>query len=171
MNIIELDRRLAIEFDLHAPFGAIEAMCEHASADYLVWWGCLCSWSTWRPIPPPSEDLSLSIASRWVFTRDNTILQEAAIRSEMADASSFKWLLQAIAHSGGSIAVNGHETKMSTSDTAGRFVLGFIHQLLSIHSTVNRSAAAQTFVQFARQALTEPLPRLTTSFRSPTDHD
>ena len=171
MNILELDRRLAIELDAQTPFGAIETMCEHASAEYLVWWGCLCSWSAWRPLPSTCQDQSLAIASRWVFTGDDSILQDAAIRSEMADAGTCKWLLKAIVHSDGAVTTNGHAASMATSDAAGRFLLGFIHQLLSIHSTVNRSTVAHTFVQLARQALSEPFPRSTISLERPVNHD
>jgi len=137
----------------------------------LVWWGCLCSWSIWRPNPPRDEDGSLAIASQWVFSGDDSFRVEAAVRSEDECAGTCKWLLKAIAHSGGPIMINGHSTSVVTSAATGRFILGFIHQLLAFQPIVSRAAVAQTFVQLARQSITEPFPRSVTSTGSFAGHE
>lgn len=162
MDPIELEQHLTVKLEEVAPFEAIELMCGAASAEYLVWWACLCGWSTWRPAPPSREDQSLSIASCWIFTGDEQLRNQAISRSELSDAGSCKWLLKAVAYSGAGSAVVGQSPVVHAPDTVGRFILGFIHELLSIHPTVQRTAVAQTFTQMARQAITEPLPRVAT---------
>ena len=170
MNAMELDRRLASAIETRTPYEAIESMCSLAPTDRLVWWGCLCSWLTWRPAPPPSEDESLSIAAQWVFTGDDRLRHVASQRADSPDVGVCKWLLKAIGCSGGKVSVSGTSVEVISPNVAGPFVLGFMHQLLARHTTVNRTAIAETFIQLARQSIAQPLPRVNSSVGSKDNH-
>lgn len=158
MNPIELDQQIATAINSRLPYAAIELMCEHSTPKHLVWWGCMCAWSMWRPIPPQTEEESLSIASRWVFEGNDEQRMLAASRAESAHSGLCKWLLKATVNSGGSLAIEGQPVRQPTPNFSGRFIFGFVHQLMSLSPPAKRPVIAQSFAQLARQAIAEPLP-------------
>ncbi len=135
-------------------------MGKHAMAKPAVWWGCSCAWYLWRPAPPPDEDESLGIASRWVFSGDDELRRVASHRSEQPNSGCCQWLLKAVVNSGGVLGFPDQPVDRPTPDLAGKFVEGFVHQLMAKTPPVERAQVAQTFVQLARQTLHEPLPVL-----------
>lgn len=150
-----LDQRLARLSQDRDPFLGIDEMCAQGSSRQLVWWGCLCGWSIWRPAPPPGVDESLAVASGWVFESDDNRRREAYLRSETPEARPCKYLLKAVINSGGTLAMPEQPVEMPTPDLAGRFLKGFVHLLLAQNPPPERCQTAQTFLQLARQTLTE----------------
>lgn len=163
MNSKQLDLSLADCLERRQSHEGLTAMCEHSTPKQVVWWGCLCAWSVWRPEPPKQEDKALSIASRWVATEEDehriNALNEAKLNEELVGS----WLLKAVVNSGGTLATPDQSADQPTPDFAGLYINGFLQQLLSQVPPVQREIKTQTFVQIARQSISEPLPTVMNS--------
>ncbi|QDV13780.1 hypothetical protein CA51_36710 [Rosistilla oblonga] len=158
MNLNQLDEFLAAQIEARTPSEGIDAMCKHAPANRLVWWGCLSAWSIWRPTPPPHEDAALAIAARWVFQPSDELRRAAALQAKADTVGLCKWLLQAVQYSGGQLKIDDAGIDLPTPDVSGAYTKGFMHHLLATSPPVERATASQNFLQLARQAITRPMP-------------
>ncbi|QDS89600.1 hypothetical protein EC9_38000 [Rosistilla ulvae] len=158
MNLDQLDKFLAAQIEARTPNEGIDAMCQHAPANRLIWWGCLSAWSIWRPTPPPVEDAALAIAARWVFQPSDDLRRAAAQQSKSDTVGLCKLLLQAVQFSGGQLKIDDAGTEVPTPNVSGPYTKGFTHNLLAVSPPVERATAAQNLLQLARQAITRPMP-------------
>jgi len=160
MNLEQLDAQLASQLDQHHSLEAIDTMSEHAPARRLVWWGCQCAWSLWRPEPVAAEDDALRLIVRWVVEQsdERRIACESMAKTEAAAVTQSRWLLQAAVFSGGELRSSNSPIASPTPDVSGRYVNGFLQNLLAQTDPVERHRLAHSFVQLARQSLAHPLP-------------
>lgn len=158
MNLLQLDEFIAAQIEARTPNAGIDAMCQHAAPDRLVWWGCLAAWSIWRPAPPSHEDAALAIACRWVFQPTDDLRRAAAIEVKSDSVGLCKQLLQAVQYSGGQLKIDDAGIAQPTPNVSGPYLKGFMHNLMASSPPVQRATTSQNFLQLARQAITRPLP-------------
>jgi hypothetical protein len=159
LNVQDLDHLLASSLHNRQPHTGLKAMATHATPRYVVWWGCLCGWTVWRPAPPPAEDEWLGIASRWVATGDDELRRLADRHASTEQVGICNWLLRGVVNSGGTLTSSDKAAEMPTPDYAGRYAFGFVQHLLALQSPVERAPLSETFVHLARQTIACPLPQ------------
>ncbi|HBJ33381.1 MAG TPA: hypothetical protein DDZ51_01190 [Planctomycetaceae bacterium] len=158
MNTDELRQRIHEELANRDAHKAIETMCEHGSARQLVWWGCLCAWSIWRPLPPVIEDAALGIASRWVLVGGDAHRRDASDCLQSEAAGHCRLLLSAVVNSGGRLKMGSESFAQPTPDLSKRFLFGFVHTLVGSAGPVRQYEVADKFAQIAVQMLAFSAP-------------
>lgn len=158
MNTNKLRQTIQASLDNRDAHKAIEIVCENASARQLVWWGCLCAWSIWRPQPPIIEDSAIGIASRWILLGGDEHRRDAAKALESDSVGKCRSLLSAVVNSGGQLKLDSTSHVQPTPDLSNRFVLGFIHTLIGDAGPVRQYEVADHFVQVAVQMLASSAP-------------
>lgn len=153
MDTDKLRQTIQASLDKRDAHKAIEIMCENASARQLVWWGCLCAWSTWRPQPPIIEDTAIGIASRWILLGGDEHRRDAANALQTDRVGKCRSLLSAVVNSGGQLQLDSTSHVQPTPDLANRFVFGFIHTLIGGAGPVRQYEVADHFIQVAVQMI------------------
>jgi hypothetical protein len=158
MNNDRLRQSIQAALENRQAHQAIEIMCENATARHLVWWGCLCAWSKWRPQPPVGEDTALGIASRWVLLGGDEHRRDAASALQSEGVGKCRQLLSAVVNSGGELNLEPASFAHPTPDLTKRFLFGFVHTLISDAGPVRQYELADEYAQIAIQMLASPPP-------------